>query len=103
MNNIIQWNWHRFQFTDLRLFCDKYSLIVCCLQETMLTKYNFIIRGFNCIYLTSRDICGGACGGVSVLARYGIPHSQCTLHTTLQAKAPYPRLKRLLFVVFTSK
>ena len=47
-----------------RLLCDKYNPIVCCLQETMLTKDDFIIRGFNCIHLTGRDIGGRACGGV---------------------------------------
>ena len=69
MNNIIQWNCRglRANFTDFRLLCDNYNPIVCCLQETMLTKDDFIIRGFNCIHLTSRDIGGRACGGVSVL------------------------------------
>ena len=52
----------------------------------MLTKDDFIIRGFNCIHLTSRDIGGRACGGVSVLVRDGIPSSECTLNTSLQAK-----------------
>ena len=28
-----------------RLLCDNYNPIVCCLQETMLTKDDFIIRG----------------------------------------------------------
>ena len=55
--------------------CDKYNPIVCCLQETMLTKDDLIIRGFNCIHLTSRDIGGRACGGVSVLLRDGIHSS----------------------------
>ena len=49
----------------------------------MLTKDDFIIRGFNCIHLTSRDIGGRACGGVSVLVRDGIPSSDCTLNTSL--------------------
>ena len=53
----------------------------------MLTKDGFIIRGFNCIHLSSRDISGRACGGVSVLVRDGIPYSECKLYTTLQAKA----------------
>ena len=70
-----------------RLLCDNYNPIVCCLQETMLTKDDFNIRGFNCIHLTSRDIGGRACGGVSVLVRDGIPSSECTLNTSLQAKA----------------
>ena len=89
MNNIIQWNCRGLcaNFTDFRLLCDKYNPIVCCLQETMLTKDDFIIRGFNCIHLTSRDIGGRACGGVSVLVRDGIPSSDCTLNTSLQAKA----------------
>ena len=80
MNNNIQWNCRglRSNFTDFRLLCDKYNPIVCCLQETMLTKDDFIIRGFNCIHLTSRDIGGRACGGVSILLRDG---------TSLQAKA----------------
>ena len=56
-------------------------------MKLMLTKDDFIIRGFNCINLTSRDIGGRACGGVSVLVRDGIPYSECKLHTTLQAKA----------------
>ena len=37
--------------------------------------------------MTSRDIGGRACGGVSVLVRDGIPSSECTLNTSLQAKA----------------
>ena len=53
----------------------------------MLTKYDFIIRGFNCIHLASRDIGDRACGGVSGLVRNGIPYSECKLHTTLQVKA----------------
>ena len=53
----------------------------------MLTKDDFIIRGFNCIHLTSRDIGDRAFGGVSVLVRDGIPSSECTLNTSLQAKA----------------
>ena len=44
-----------------------------------MTKDDFIIRGFNCINLTSHDIGGRACGGVSVLVRDGIPSSECTL------------------------
>ena len=40
----------------------------------MLTKDDFVIRDFNC-------------GVVLVLARYGIPYSECTRNTTLQAKA----------------
>ena len=88
MNNVIQWNCRgqHANFTDFRLLCDKYNPIVCCLQETMLTKDDFIIRGFNCINLTSRDIGGRACGRVSVLVRDGIPCSECKLNTTLQAK-----------------
>ena len=64
MNNIIQWNCRglRANFTDFRLFCDNYNQIVCCLQETILTKNYFL----------SRD---------------GIPSSECTLNTSLQSKA----------------
>ena len=46
-----------------------------------------MIRGFNCIHLTSRNIGGRACGGVSVLVRDGIPYSEYKLYTTLQTKA----------------
>ena len=53
-----------------------YNPIVCCLQETMFTIDDCVIRGFNCINLTSCDIGGRACGGVLVLARGGIPYSQ---------------------------
>ena len=63
------------------------TTIVCFLQETMLTKDDFIIRGFNCSHLTGRDIGCRACGGVSVLVRDGILCSECKLNTTLQAKA----------------
>ena len=52
----------------------------------MLTKDDFVIRGYNCIHLTSRNIGGRACGGMSVLVRDGIPSSECTLNTALQAK-----------------
>ena len=88
MNNIIQWNCRdpRANFNDFRMLCDSYNPIDCCIQETMLTKDDFIIRGFNCIHLTSRDIGGRACGGMSVLVRDGIPSSECTLNTYLQEK-----------------
>ena len=37
--------------------------------------------------MTSLDIGGRACGGVSVLVRDGIPSSECTLYTSLRPKA----------------
>ena len=43
----------------------------------MLIKDEFDIRGFNSLHLTSRDIGGGACGGLSVLVRDGILYSEC--------------------------
>ena len=58
-----------------QLLCEKYNPSECCLQETMLTKDDFIIRGFNCIHLTSRDS-----GGVSVLVSDGIPYCECKLY-----------------------
>ena len=87
--SIIQWNCRGFRpnFNDFRILCDKYDPIVCCLQETMLNSEDYCIRGFNSHHLISRDIGGRSCGGVSVLIRDGIPHSECPLHTTLQAKA----------------
>ena len=66
----------------------------------MLTTDDFLIRGFNCTHLASRGVGGGACGEVSVLARDGIPYSECTLNTTLQAKAvTISTSKPLLFVL----
>ena len=60
----------------------------------MLTNGDFVIRGFNCIHLTSCDIGGRACGGMSVLARDNIPYTECTLNIALQAKqSPFPHLK----------
>ena len=49
MNNIIQWICRglRVNVTAFRLLCDKYNPIVSCLQETMLSKDDFVIRGFN--------------------------------------------------------
>ena len=65
----------------------------------MLTMDDFIIRGFNCIHMTSRDIGDRACGGVSVLVRDGIPSSECTLNTSLQAKAVTISTSKLLLFV----
>ena len=89
MNNIIQWNYRalRADFIDFRLLCDKYNPIICCIQETILIKNDFVIPGFNCVHWTSRDIGDRACGGVSVLVKDGIPSSECTLNTALQARA----------------
>ena len=56
MNNIIQCRCLRANFTDFRILCDKYNQIVCCVLETILTMDDFVIRGFNCINLTSREI-----------------------------------------------
>ena len=101
INNIIEWDCRglRANFNDFRLLCDNYNPIVCCLQETMLTMGDFVIRGHNCIHLMSRDIGGTSCVGVSLLARDGTPYSECMLNTTLQEKqSPYLRLNLLLFV-----
>ena len=99
MNSSIQWNCRglRANFTDFRLLCDKYNPIVCCLQETMLNKYDFIIRGFNCIHLTSRDIGGRACGQ-SYREMSSLPVSVHSTHLYRRKQSPYPRLKPLLFV-----
>ena len=45
-------------FMIFLLLCDNNNAIACCLHETMLSKDYFMIRGFNCIHLTSRDIGG---------------------------------------------
>ena len=68
-------------------------------KKTMLTKDNSVIRGFNCINLTSHDIGGRSCGGVSVIARDGTPYSKCTLNTILQAKAVTISTSKLLLFV----
>ena len=87
--SIIQWNCRglRPNFTDFRVLCDKYHPIVCCLQETFLSSDDYVIRGFSSYHLVIRDIGDRPCGGVSVLVRDSIPHSECTLNTTLQARA----------------
>ena len=100
-NNIIQWNCRglRANFTDFRLLCDKYNPIVCCLQETMLTKDDFIIRGFNCIHLTSRDLVAEhVVGCQSWLEMASLPVSVHSTHLCRRKQSPYPRLKPLLFV-----
>ena len=101
MNNIIQWNCRdlRANFNDFRLLCDNYNPIVCCLQETMLTKDDLIIRGLNCIHLTRHDNGGRACGGASVLIRDGIPSSECTLNTSLHAKSVTISTSKILLFV----
>ena len=87
--SIIQWNCRglRPNFTDFRLLCDKYNPIVCCLQETFLSSDDYVIRCFSSYHLVIRDVGDRPCGGVSVLVRDSIPHSECTLNTTLQARA----------------
>ena len=65
----------------------------------MLTMDDYVIQGFNCIHLTSRDIDGLACGRVAVLVRDDIPCSECKLNKLYKRKqSPYPHLKPLLFV-----
>ena len=72
-----------YNFTDFRLLCDNYNPIVCCLQETMLTKVDYIIPGFNCIHLTSRDI-----GDEVVLSRLKLGHSYLTHSYLLKGEPP---------------
>ena len=105
MNSIIQWNCRalRANFIDFRLLDDKCNLIVCCIQETMLAKDDFAIRGFNWIHLNSCDIGGGACGGVSVLIRDGIPYSECKLNTSLQAKTVTISTSKTITIVLLSR
>ena len=101
MNSIIQCNCRRLpaNFIDFRLLCDKCNSIVCCIQETMLTKDAFVIHGFNCIYLTSRDI--GAehvvgCQSWLEMATLAVTVNSTQLYKRKQS--PYPHLKPLLFV-----
>ena len=54
--------------------------------KNMLTIDDFVIRGFNCVHLISRDIGSRTYDVVSVLVREGTSYSECTLNTTLQAK-----------------
>jgi exonuclease III len=88
-NCIIQWNCRGLKpnFNELRIMADNHNPIVFCLQETFLNSVNFNIRGFNSYHHLSTDIGGRACGGVSVLVKEGIPHSEVTINTPLQAKA----------------
>ena len=46
-----------------------------------------LLSEVNCIHLTSPHIGGRSCGGVAVLVRDGIHSSECTLNTSLHAKA----------------
>ena len=73
MNIIVQWHCRglRANFTDFILLCVKYNPICFCLQETMLTNDDFVVRDFNCINIGDR-----ACDGVSVFVRDGIPYSE---------------------------
>ena len=65
MNNIIQWNCRGppANFNDFRVLSDDYNPIVCCLQETMLTMDNFVIRAFICIHYWYVVLCIDTCGG----------------------------------------
>ena len=95
---IIKWNCRglRDNSTDIILLCDKYNPIVCCQQETMLTKDDYVIRGFNCIHLIGSDIGGGACQ--SWLETTSLAVSANSTQLFKRNKSPYLRLKLLLFV-----
>ena len=87
--NIIQWNCRgiRPNLNELKILTDYYDPILFCLQETFLNNNTITFKGFCTYHHISRDIAGRACGGVSLLIKDSLPHSEVTLVTTLQAKA----------------
>jgi len=89
-NTIVQWNCRglKANYTDIDALFQILSPAVVCLQETLQSDQNVTnLRNYTQFYKNAMKRDGRPSGGVSILIRKCIPHSQISLVTNLQATA----------------
>lgn len=89
-SKIIQWNCRglRANFTDLQILFQTFSPVAVSLQETIQADQNTLtLRYYTQYFKNAIKADGSPGGGVAVLVKNCIPHSQVPLTTTLQATA----------------
>jgi ribonuclease HI len=94
---IVQWNCRglRANYTDLDILFQTYNPVAFCLQETLQSDTNLTkFRYYNPFYKNSFKSDGSPGGGVAILVKNNIPHSEITLTTALQATAVRTTLHR---------
>ena len=90
MNRIIQWNCRGLKpnFLEVQQLLISMEPIAFCLQETYLTTNTITVDKRYALYTKNITISGErAHGGVALLIRKSIPHSEINLITSLQAVA----------------
>ena len=90
MNRIIQWNCRGLKpnFLEVQQMLISMEPIAFCLQETYLTTNTITVDKRYALYTKNNTISGErAHGGVALLIRKSIPHSEINLITSLQAVA----------------
>ena len=89
-NSFIQWNCRGFRnkLEEIQLFIKNYNPIAICLQETLLKdNENLSIKNYTTYNYTPPIANGKVSGGVCILVRNDIPHSELQIQTPLQAIA----------------
>ena len=89
-NGIIQWNCRglRNKIDDIQILIKEHNPIALCIQETLLKQDESLsIKNYTNYNLTPPIINCKVSGGVCVLVRNDIPHTEIQLNTSLQARA----------------
>ena len=89
-NSFIQWNCRGFRnkLEEIQLFIKNHNPIAICLQETLLKDNESLsIKNYTTYNYTPPIANGKVSGGVCILVRNDIPHSEVQIQTPLQAIA----------------
>ena len=89
-NSFIQWNCRGFRnkLEEIQLFIKNYNPIAICLQETLLKDNESLsIKNYTTYNYTPPIANGKVSGGVCILVRNDIPHSEVQIQTPLQTIA----------------
>ena len=97
MDSIIQWNCRglRHKLDEIKLIIKDYNPIAFCLQETYLKENEDIqINNYTCYKFSPPILNDKVSGGVCILVRNDIPHSEIQLQTPLQSIAIQIAMKK---------
>ena len=89
-DSFIQWNCRGFRnkFDEMQLLINNHNPIAICLQETLLKDNESLsIKNYTTYNYTPPIANGKVSGGVCILVRNDIPHSEVQIQTPLQATA----------------
>ena len=99
--SIIQWNCRglKKKLEEIQLLIKEHNPVAFCIQETMLKDDDsFSIKNYAIYKYTPPIANGKASGGVCILVRNDIPHSEVQIQTPLQAIAIQITLKKKMSI-----